>query len=81
MATKGGEIIELLIEDEVKTNVVMQGYGEGAILAVATHPMTSRFVTSGEDMSLRIYDASNKIMIAMKQLDYLVTALDWSNDG
>lgn len=81
IATKGGEIIELLIEEEVKTNTLMQAIGEGSILAVATHPMTSRFVASGNDMTLRIYDASNKIMISMKQLDYSVTALDWSSDG
>jgi len=66
VATKGGEIMELLIEDEIKTNIMLQGFGEGTILATATHPMTSRFVASGDDMTLRIYDASNKMMIAMK---------------
>lgn len=56
MATKGGEMIELILSNPPKAAIIMQGHYDGQLWGLATSPNSKRFVTCGGDGILRLWD-------------------------
>ena len=53
------------------------------VWALATHPIagTYRFVTGGDDMTVRLYDSKAMIQIAMTNIQKKVRSVAWRPDG
>lgn len=60
----------------------MQGHFEGELWGCAVNVSNPRlFVTSGDDKTIRLWDISEKKMLAFVKLEKEVRAIDWSQDG
>lgn len=82
VGTRGSEIFEIPIDEDRTHRVLLRGHFRKRILGLAVHPKTSNFVTTGEDRTIRIWDAKKeKKMTNFTELDHVATSIDWSSDG
>lgn len=62
--------------------LMLNGHFEGELWGAATAPNGTRFVTSGDDKTIRIWDfVSHEQKAVFGPMKDLVRAVDWSNDG
>ena len=61
---------------------LMQGHFEGEIWGLATCPKNYKFVTSGGDKIIRLWDAQlKKMLLASEVFEDEIRALDWDMQG
>ena len=83
VATRGCEIFEVVIDDEIKVSSVLRGHFGSQIFGLAAHPSNTKFVTIASDRTIRIWDGGShsKRMIHHDVLETVATAVDWSLNG
>lgn len=77
MGTRSNEII-LRGSVSKKQTILMQGHLGGTVTAVAAHPSKLLFASGGSDKSLKIWDAENKMMIAMGFAEAEIMCTAWA---
>jgi WD40 repeat protein len=53
----------------------------GQVISVAWSPEESVFASSGDDRTLRLWDATTYMPIAVSQMDFMISELAWSPNG
>lgn len=81
VGTRGSDIYEIGIDGEQSAKLLLSGHFSRRIMGLAVHPKTAKFVTTGEDKTIRIWDGKSKNMTTFREFDEVATAIDWSSDG
>ena len=83
VATRGGEILEVALRNGslVGGKPLMQGHGTRELWGMATHPTKEEFVTSGDDATIRIWDARSFSVVRTIRTDTASRCIAYSPDG
>ena len=81
--TKGGSIYEISTIDgsDVRGGSITSGQSSGNIRALSFHPSRTEFVTAGDDMRLRIWDANTHTLLRIGNFDAEIRAAVYSPLG
>ena len=78
--TRTGDIFEM-DATSYSYNLLLQGHSYGAIHGLATHPMEHQFVTTGDDMTIRVWDIPSRRMIMYRALGAKGRSVAYHPDG
>ena len=78
--TRTGDIFEMYATS-YSYNLLLQGHSYGAIHGLATHPMEHQFVTTGDDMTIRVWDIPSRRMIMYRALGAKGRSVAYHPDG
>jgi len=81
VATRGSTIFEVEVAEQSQSNIVMEGHSNGELWGLASFPKSSKFVTIGDDRTLRVWDANSLEQTVYAELPCGGRAVDWSSDG
>lgn len=83
IGTRGAEIFEATIRDAtaVSPKPVVSGHGIRELWGLATHPTKEEFATCGDDCTIRIWDAKNRVVLRTLRMDAPARAICYSPDG
>lgn len=77
ICTQGSEIYEVPIKKSKDAKCLLNGHYEGELWACSFGPDSKRFVSAGDDKSIRMYDIKDKKMLYSNVLKNMVRAIDW----
>ena len=79
VGTLGCDVVELY---SAKAALISSAHCRGELWGISVHPKDrTRFVTTGDDATMRIWDSDARQMVNMQQLDSGARALAFSPDG
>lgn len=79
VGTLGCDVVELY---SAKAALISSAHCRGELWGICVHPKhRTRFVTTGDDATMRIWDSDARQMVNMQQLDSGARALAFSPDG
>lgn len=83
IGTKGSEIYEVNRLNSVEIYRYVQGHfgTQSEVWGLAVHPLTNKFVTSGDDHTVRLWDGKGLQQIAITNVGSRVRALAYDSDG
>ena len=81
--TRGSDIYELSALDgtDVNGGPILAGHSGGELWGLACHPTRSEFVTAGDDMTLRLWEAKNKVCLRSCTLPCMARCCAYHPDG
>lgn len=83
VATRGAEVFEIALRNGslVGGKPLIQGHGTRELWGMATHPTKGEFITSGDDATIRIWDARSFSVIKTIKTDTASRCITYSPDG
>jgi microtubule-associated protein-like 6 len=82
VGTRGAEILELAVRSGALVGKpLIHGHGCRDLWGLATHPTKDEFVTSGDDATIRVWDAKSYSIIKTIKVDTASRAIAYSPDG
>eukprot|EP01039_Chlorochromonas_danica_P011314 gene11314-12624_t len=83
IGTKGGEIYEVGLIGSAETCRHIQGHflERGEVWGLAVHPQLQRFVTAGDDLTVRLWDAKSCSQVSVVNVGSKCRALSFHPDG
>ena len=82
IGTRGAEILEVAVRSGALVGKpIVQGHGRRELWGLATHPTKDEFVTSGDDATIRLWDAKSFTIIKTIKVDTASRAITYSPDG
>lgn len=83
IGTRGAEIFEVRISNSslVGSKPIMQAHGCRDLWGLATHPTKEEFVTSGDDSTIRLWDARSFTQSKCVRMDSPSRTIAYSPDG
>jgi WD40 repeat protein/Ca2+-binding EF-hand superfamily protein len=83
IGTKASEIYEINLLAEAQVNRLVAGHhvDRAELWGLATHPTIQRFVTCGDDMSVRVWNNKTRILLHTTQLETKARSVAYSPDG
>lgn len=83
MGTKGGEIYEVNMLNTSETFQWVSGHFDhlSELRGLATHPTASKFITAGDDSTIRLWDSRTKRQISIVSMGEKVRAVSFHPDG
>lgn len=81
--TKGGSIYEISTIDgsDVRGGPISSGHSSGNIRTLSSHPSRGEFLTAGDDMRLRIWDANTHTLLRIGNFDAEIRSAVYSPLG
>ena len=67
IGTRTGEMYEM-DTTSYSYSLIMQGHSYGAVHGMAVHPFEHQFVTTGDDMTVRVWDVPSRRMLLIRDL-------------
>ena len=83
IGTRGAEIFEVRISNSslVGSKPIMQAHGCRELWGLSTHPTRDEFVTSGDDSTIRLWDAKSFAQVKCVRMDSPSRTISYSPDG
>eukprot|EP00606_Chrysophyceae_sp_TOSAG23-5_P001243 GSChrysophyteH2.ASY1.ANO1.529.1 assembled CDS len=82
IGTRGSEIFEVAVRSgSIVGKPMLAGHGMRELWGLATHPTKNEFVTSGDDATIRIWDAKSFNVVKCISVDTASRAICYSPDG
>lgn len=82
IGTRGAEILEVSVRSGALVGKpLLQCHGSRELWGLATHPTKPQFVTSGDDMTIRLWDAKSFTVTKTLRVDTASRAICYSPDG
>lgn len=81
--TRGSEIFEVAVRSGslIGSKPIMQGHGVRELWGLAAHPIKEEFVTSGDDGTVRLWDAKSFTPLKVVTMDTASRAITYSPNG
>ncbi|CAK9107654.1 Echinoderm microtubule-associated protein-like 6 (EMAP-6) (Echinoderm microtubule-associated protein-like 5-like) [Durusdinium trenchii] len=81
VGTQGSEIFEVTTENQ-SVAVLSQGHAMDELYGLAAHPSNpDLFVTAGDDHTVRLWDASKRMLVRERHVGCMTRAIAWSPTG
>lgn len=77
ICTNSSSIYEIPRSSKSEPNIVMQSHYMDELWAESWSPDSTKFVTGGDDKTIRIYDTQSKEMLFSYQMKERIRGLDW----
>lgn len=83
IGTRGAEIFEVVIRSGalVGSGPLVNGHGTRELWGLATHPTKEQFVTSGDDATIRLWDAKSFSLLRTVKMDTASRTIAYSPNG
>ena len=82
IGTRGSEILEVAVRSGALVGKpLVHGHGCRELWGLATHPTKDEFITSGDDSTIRVWDAKSYTIIKTIKVDTASRAIAYSPDG
>jgi microtubule-associated protein-like 6 len=83
IGTKGSEIYEISAADGSNINAgsITAGHCADELWGLAVHPSKPEYCTTGDDMTIRVWDIATRKMLRMTEIDTMARAVAYSHDG
>jgi WD40 repeat protein len=83
LGTKASEIYEVSLLNNNDTYRIVQGHfsTREEVAGLAIHPRMNRFITCGDDCTVRLWDSKSKKLVEMMQLEARARAVAIRSDG
>lgn len=83
IGTKASEIYEVSLLDNTEVYRLVEGHfsSRAEVWGLAIHPSLNRFITCGDDMTVRLWDSRNTKQLRMTSLDSTARAVAIHPDG
>ena len=81
VATRSSTIYEVEVGEHTNSVAILEGHYNGELWGLAVNPKAPKFVTVGDDKTIRIWDTVNKEQHKKRELSYGGRAVDWSTES